>query len=384
MPETPQTSPSTEPPLSPEPTPARRWADIGAALQQKEFRYLITGSFLSNIGSWMQSMAQAWLVLQLTNSPFYLGLDGFAGTVPITLFAFGGGVVADRFDRRRMLLATQWAMLALALILGLMTQFKLVRVGWVILFSFFTGMAQSIAWPVYQTAVGDIARPDNLSNAIALNSTQFNLARLIGPLAGALGLSFFGTAGCFYANALSFVALIYALSFIRFTNASSKGARQEAGWIQSFRQALAYMASETSLAWLLFLIAVSTILGTPLITLLPIFARDILQIGPSGLGLLVGSFGAGAVIGGLTVAFLGNVFDKGRFIMISIFLYVIGMVGFALSRFVPFSMICLGLAGFSMVGFAAVVNAHIQLTAPDHLRGRAISLLIFTDFHEPE
>jgi MFS family permease len=163
-----------------------------AALGQKQFRYFLTGSFLSNVGSWMQSLALAWLILDLTHSPFYLGLEGFANTIPISVFAFWGGVIADRFDRRKLLIGTQWVMLALALVLGLLTQLHLIRVWQIILLAFIGGLSQSLAWPVYQTVMANVAERQHLTNAIALNSAQFNLARTIGPVVGALGLRYFG------------------------------------------------------------------------------------------------------------------------------------------------------------------------------------------------
>src|SRR5579863_4114376 len=162
----------------------------------------------------MQSLALAWLILDLTHSPFYLGLEGFANTIPISIFAFFGGVIADRFDRRRMLIGTQWVMLILAAILGVLTQLHLVRVWHIILLAFIGGLSQSIAWPVYQTVMANVAEREHLSNAIALNSAQFNMARTIGPVVGALGLQYFGTAGCFYANSLGFLAVIFALHAI--------------------------------------------------------------------------------------------------------------------------------------------------------------------------
>src|SRR5438552_2386000 len=150
----------------------RQLQQLGAALEQKEFHLFLGGSLLSNVGTWMQSVAQAWLVLQITNSPFYLGLDGFANTIPIAVFSMWGGVFADRFDRRRLLLLTQWIMLALALGLGFLTQLKVIRVWQVIAFSFCTGLTQAVAWPVYQTLLANMVRREHLSNAIALNSTQ--------------------------------------------------------------------------------------------------------------------------------------------------------------------------------------------------------------------
>jgi len=350
---------------------------IGAALEDRQFRYFLTGSFLSNVGSWMQSVAQAWLMLEISNSAFYLGLDGFANTIPISIFAFWGGVIADRVNRRRLLINTQWFMLFLAIGLGALAQFKLVRVWHILLFSFCTGLTQAIAWPVYQAVMGNIVERRHLSNAIALNSMQFNLARTLGPLIGALGLKWFGTAGCFYANGISFLAVIFAVNQIVIP-VSATPAPPPKGMLHSLHEGLRYMFESRALFWLLLLLAATSILGVPMVTLLPVFARDILKIGAPGFGLLVGSLGAGAVLGAFTVAYLGDFRSKGRFVLTAVFLFVIGMLGFCYSRKAVLSMTCLFITGFSMVGFASVINTLVQSAVPDHLRGRAVSIFVFS------
>ena len=350
---------------------------IGAALEERQFRYFLTGSFLSNVGSWMQSVAQAWLMLEITNSAFYLGLDGFATTIPISIFAFWGGVIADRVNRRRLLINTQWFLLFLAIALGALTQFKLIRAWHILLFSFCTGLTQAVAWPVYQAVMGNIVERKNLSNAIALNSMQFNLARTLGPLIGALALKWFGTAGCFYANAISFLAVIFAVNQIVIP-APTAAAPPSKKMLHALQEGLRYIFEARALFWLLLLLSATSILGTPLITLLPIFARDILKIGSSGFGVLVGSFGAGAVLGAFGVAYLGDFRSKGRFVIMAVFLFVIAMLGFAHSKIVLVSMACLFLAGFSMVSFASVINTLVQGSVPDHLRGRAVSIFVFS------
>lgn len=353
--------------------PIRR---VGAALHQRDFRYFLAGSFLSNIGSWMQSVAQAWLVLQITNSPFYLGLDGFASTLPISIFAFWGGVVADRFDRRRLLIGTQWIMLALALALGVLTQLKMIRVWQILLFSLGTGLAQSVAWPVYQTILSTIVERKNLSNAIALNSTQFNLARTIGPVVGALALRAFGTAGCFYANAASFLAVIWALHHIRIPGAREPKA-QNADVCEAMKDGFRFIYSRRPLFWLLVTMAICSVLGVPMITLLPVFARDIIKIGASGLGILFSAFGAGAVVSGFIVAYKGDFPRKGQYAVGAVMAYVVAMIGFVSTHGLPLALFCLFVCGFSLVSFASVINSLVQSSAPDHLRGRAMSVFVF-------
>jgi len=347
------------------------------SLEQKQFRYFLAGSFLSNVGSWMQSVAQAWLMLEISNSAFYLGLDGFANTIPISIFAFWGGVIADRVDRRKLLINTQWFLLFLALALGVLAQFKLVRIWHILLFSFCTGLTQAIAWPVYQAVMGSIIPRPQLPNAIALNSVQFNLARTIGPLIGALGLHWFGTAGCFYANAISFLAVIAAVSQVTIPEPASPAPIPKS-MLHSLREGLHYMLESHGVLWLLLLLASTSVLGVPLVTLLPVFARDILKIGSSGLGLLVGAFGAGAVLGAFGVAWRGDFPRKGRFVLRMIFLFALSMLGFSKSLWLPLSLVCLFISGFSMISFSSVINSLVQSSVPDHLRGRAVSIFVFS------
>jgi predicted MFS family arabinose efflux permease len=231
---------------------------------------------------------------------------------------------------------------------------------------------------VYQTVLANIVQREHMSNAIALNSTQFNLARMIGPLFGAMALTFFGTAGCFYANAISFLAVIYALQRVNQpTNRRSLGG-VEPGVVESIREGLGYLASQKSLKWLLITMAVSTLLGVPLVTLLPVFARDVLKVGASGFGVLVAAFGAGAVLAGILAAILGDFRGKGRFVLRSLLLFVAALLCFSLSRNLLLSVVSLFIAGFSMVSYASVINTTIQNAVPDHLRGRAMSLFVFS------
>ena len=356
---------------------ARSFKRAAGALKQPSLRLFLFGSFLSNIGTWMQTVAQAWLVLQITNSPFYLGLDGFASTLPLMIFAFAGGVFADRMERRGALLATQWVMLGLAAVLGLLTQFHLVRVWHVIAISFLTGLTQSLAWPLYQSVLANLVPREHLTDAIALNSVQFNLARCIGPLVGALGLSLLGTAGCFYANAVSFVAVLIAIGSIHVMSNRHDPRTAVGGIFQTFHEGIGYVRSAPALGWLMLTLAMTSIFGVPVMTMLPVFARDILKIGSSGFGVLTGSVGAGAVFAGMFLVLSGDFPKKGRAVLISIGVFIVGVVGFAVSRNMLVSVLCLFVDGFCMVGFASVTNTIVQASVPDAMRGRAMSLFVF-------
>ncbi len=325
----------------------------------------------------MQWVALGWLILDLTHSPFYLGLEGFASTIPLSIFCFYGGVIADRFDRRRLLILTQWVMLLLAMVLGVLTQLHKIQIWEIILLAFIGGLSQSIAWPVYQTVVANVADREHLSNAIALNSTQFNIARTIGPVVGALGRQYLGADGCFYANAVSFLAVIFALRAIHVPINRHAPDLDAGASGQPFREALAYMASKKHTFWLLIVMAATSILGVPLITLLPAFARNILHMDPSGLGILMASFGVGAVSGGLVVAYRGDFPGKERFALRGEGFFILGMLAFSYSRNPLLCMIFLFVMGFSMVSFASVVNSLVQSNVPEHMRGRAMSLFVF-------
>ncbi len=326
----------------------------------------------------MQTLALSWLILDLTHNPFYLGLEAFANTIPISLFTFFGGVIADRFNRKRVLIMTQWVMLCLALVLGILTQLRMIQVWHIITVAFVAGLAQSIAWPVYQAVMANVAQREHLSNAIALNSAQFNLARTIGPVVGALGLHYFGTAGCFYINAVSFLAVLGALSAIELPMNRRTDAIPEQGFLLHLREALNYVMAQKNLFWLLVMLALTSVFGVPLVTLLPAFARQVLSLDPSGLGTLMAAFGAGAVAGGFLVAYLGEFPGKVRLAMQGEFLFVLAMIGFSFARNSLLCMILLFLAGFSMVVFASVVNSLIQGTVLEHLRGRVMSLFVFS------
>ena len=325
----------------------------------------------------MQSLALAWLILDLTHSPFYLGLEGFANTIPISIFSFYGGMIADRFDRKRLLVITQWLMLVLATLLGILTQLHMIKIWEIILLAFIGGLSQSIAWPVYQTVMANVAERQHLSNAIALNSAQFNMARTIGPVIGAFGLQYFGTAGCFYANAFSFLAVIVALEAIHIPINRHVPEVGGGGFVKTFRETLAYMVSQAHLFWLLVIMAATSIFGVPMVTLLPAFAREVLHLGPSGLGQLMASFGAGAVTGGFLVAYRGDFIGKERFALRGEALFVASLLVFTFLRNPLLCMVFLFVAGFSMVTFASVVNSLVQSNVPEHMRGRAMSLFVF-------
>jgi MFS family permease len=343
------------------------------ALYNPNYRAFWIGSLLSNIGTWMQTVAQGWLVLQLTNSAFLLGVVGFTGMVPVLVFSLVGGVYADRFDRRHLLVATQTALMLLAFILGLLVSTGVVTVGHVLALSLLSGIASALSMPAYQAMVQDLVGRDDLMNAIALNSVQFNLSRVIGPAAAGVALGKIGVAGCFYVNAISFLAVILALLRIEFPHQGQAPPAAGSVW-ESVIEGMQYVWANRVILHLLSVVAAMSLWGLPYVTLLPIFARDILHRGATELGYLMSSSGVGAVMGALLLARLGDFSFKGRMVLAGGMMFALSVFAFALSKNYHLSLMFLLLAGWSLVSCVAVINTLIQKLVPSHVRGRVMSM----------
>src|SRR6266542_4247718 len=356
------------------------------ALSHRNYRLFWTGAFLSNIGTWMQAVAQGWLVLQLTNSPFWLGLDGFMATAPGFLLTLAGGVFADLLDRRRLLLYTQALAGAAALVLAMLIHTGVVHQRadvWMILgFSFVTGCCMSLAGPSYQAMTFDLVGREDLANAIALNSSQFQLSRVVGPVFAGLGFRFFGLAGCFYANGISFAAVVLGLGMVKFdpgkkTVATHSVKDRRALWhdlIAGFR----YVRNRPRVFSLLSISAVNSFFGAPYLTLVPIFARNIIHLGASGLAWMMGIAGAGAFCGALLLAYLGDFRRKGWSVLGGAFSFGICLIAFGKSVHLPLSLIFLFGVGFSIVTSVAVINTLLQKLVTDQMRGRVMSMFILS------
>ena len=360
------------------------------ALSHRNYRLFWTGAFLSNIGTWMQAVAQGWLVLQLTDSPFWLGLDGFFALAPGMVLTLAGGVFADLVDRRRLLLYTQVVAGAAALCLATLISTGVIHKAnnvwasnvWMILaFSFVTGCCMSLAGPSYQALTFDLVNREDLANAVALNSTQFQLSRVVGPALAGVGFRFFSLAGCFYANGLSFVAVVVALSMVRFTEATPTGAHsirdRRALWrdlIDGFR----YVKNRPRVATLLSISAVNSLFGAPYLTMVPIFARDIFHLGATGLAWMMGTAGAGAFCGALVLAYLGDFKRKGWSVIGGAFAFGVCLIAFSLSNHLAFSFIFLFGVGFAIVTSVAVTNTLLQKLVTDQMRGRVMSMFILS------
>lgn len=341
------------------------------ALKYRDYRLFWTSSFISNVGTWIQMVAQGWLILQLTDSAFWLGAIGFVGGLPALVFSLVGGVFADRVDRRKLLMVSQSVQMFTALLLGWITATGRVTILWVAVLAFVTGLAMAMSGPAYQTMAKDLAGKD-FTSAIALNSTQFNLARTLGPSLAAVMLTTVGSANCFYINGLSYVAVIGALFFI---NPPPQPAPERGvSWRGSLAQGFDYVRVTPSVQWLLLTIAVSSVFAMPYITLLPIFAQNILKVGSSGLGWLTGAVGLGAVVSSIFIASQGDRLGKGRVLFFGSLGLAVTLTGFALSTNFVLSLALLFLLGVSLVCQITVINTLLQTRVPDRLRGRVMSM----------
>jgi predicted MFS family arabinose efflux permease len=341
------------------------------AFQYRDFRLLWAGACTSSIGTWMQKLAQSWLVLQISNSPFMLGLDAFLGEIPILLFSLLGGVAADRRDRRHMLLASQVVQMSCAFLLATLVALRVVQVWHILCLSFVVGLAQAFGGPAYQALIPSLVSIENISNAIALNSIQFNLARVIGPVLGGIALTKLGASWCFALNGASFVAVILSLLAIRlpFTPGAAS-----ASVLTSLGQGLDFVRRHPVMPSLVALAFAMTMLGVPLIVFLPVFARDVFRQGPGTYTLLLSTYGAGAIAGALTVAALGDVKHKGRIALGFLVSLGAAMAAFSLSGLLPLSCVFLFFAGASLVSVLSLVSSLVQEIAADAMRGRVMSV----------
>jgi MFS family permease len=370
-------SSAATPPQAPPVTtlPATGLRRIGAALTYRDFRVLWFGAFTSTIGTWMQRVAQNWLVLTIAGpaSAFYLGLDAFLGEAPILLFTLIGGVFADRRDRRQLLLMSQFVQMASAFTLAGLVFWDAVHISHVLMLSVVTGLAQAFGGPAYQSLLPSLVDKRDLPNAIAFNSIQFNLARVIGPLLAGATLAAFGMAACFGLNGLSFLAVVLAILALHVRHippTAPKRMREEL--TIGFR----FVRQHRALVGLAMLGFLTTFLGSPLLTFLPLFADQVFQGGVGEYTHLMAWAGAGAVTGALVIAWLGTFAQMGRTLLVLQATFAALIVMFALTRVFWLSAIILFGAGATMVMVFALLSSLVQLQAPNEMRGRVMSIYL--------
>lgn len=332
------------------------------------------GACASSIGTWMQIVAQGWLIYRLSHSARLLGMDQFLAGLPIFLFTMIGGVVADRAERRKILLMSQWLQMASAATLTVLVAIGLTHVWPILCLSFVSGLAQAFGGPAYSALIPTLVDKEDMPNAIALNSIQFNLAVTVGPALAGITLARLGEKWCFGLNALSFLAPIISLSMIsaRFVPENTKQSMYN-----SLTQGIKFIWQHGSMVGLIVLAFLMTFLSMPMRTYIPVFVKDIFHRGPETYGNLLSLMGVGSICGSLGVAGLGNIAKKGRFALSMLILLGLGIAGFSLSKTLPLSYSMLLLVGASMMAVFATVTSLVQLIITNEMRGRVMSVYNF-------
>jgi predicted MFS family arabinose efflux permease len=332
------------------------------------------GACTSSIGTWMQIVAQGWLIYRLSHSAFLLALDQFLGGIPIFLFSLIGGVVADRVERRKILLASQYVQMFSAAVLTILVTTGLVHVWQILCLSFVSGFAQAFGAPAYSALIPTLVDKDDMPNAIALNSIQFNVAVMVGPALAGLVLAKLGEKWCFGLNALSFLAPIVSLSIITTRFLPVKTTETV---FSSLKQGIQFTRKQGSMEALIVLAFCMTALGMPMRTYIPVFVKDIFHRGPETYGNLLVLMGLGSILGSLSIASAGNMRRKGLVALGALLCLGAGISAFALSKSVRISGVILVLVGASMMAVFATVNSLVQLIVTNEMRGRVMSVYNF-------
>lgn len=346
---------------------------IAAALAYRDFRLLWLGALTSSIGTWMQRVAQAWLIVTLTDSrsAFFLGLDSFIGEVPILLLILIGGVVADRRDRRHLMLMSQVVQMTAAFTLATLVFLDRVQIWHILTLSGLTGCAQAFGGPAYQSLVPTLVGKEDLPNAVALNSIQFNLARIIGPVVAGAALASFGMVMCFGINGISFLFVIAAILALRNVHVPPASTVSLAA---QMKDGLRYVRDSPNLQTLTMLGFIAAFLGIPLLTFLPIIAKDVFHQDVGLYTRMMTMSGVGAVCGAMIVAWLGRSRHMGRLLLIMLGGFGVAMTAFALSPDVRLSILILFFTGALLVMCFSFTTSLVQLIAPGELRGRVVSI----------
>ena len=358
-------------PLPPEENRSR-FRDLVRSLRHRNFQLFFSGQMVSLIGTWMQIIAEAWLVYRLTGSSLLLGTVGFAGQIPIFLFAPLGGLAADRWNRHRVVIGTQTASMILAFALAALTLLHIVRVWHIMVLAALLGVVNAFDVPARQSLLIEMVERDDLMNAIALNSSMFNGARIIGPAVAGILVARIGEGWCFFANAVSYIAVITGLLMMKFQSlrTASKDTSPYEHIVEGFR----FVRRTKPILALVLLIGVVSFVAVPYSVLMPIFADQILHRGAHGLGILMGSTGVGALLGALTLAVRRGVHGLGRVVGSAAAGFGVSLVLFAVSSSFWLSVALLIPVGYAVMLQMSSSNTLIQAMVPDELRGRAMAM----------
>jgi MFS family permease len=344
-------------------------------LTHRNFRIFWGGQTLSLIGTWMQSVGEGWLALQLSNSALLVGVVAGASTLPVLLLSLYGGVVADRNDKLKLVRIAQTLLLLEASALWWFTASDHLTIGWLILLATINGTISAFEIPARQSFIVELVGREDLVDAIALNSAGFNLARVVGPSIAAIVIGTLGAKWCFALNSMSYLAVLAGLFMIdlppwqRVITAQSP----VEGMIEGFR----YMRDAPLIRVLVRVVAVTAIFGMPFLAMMPVVAQNVVRAGAGGYGVLLACVGLGALIGALSLAGLGQRVTRGKLYILATYGFSVGIIGFSMMHNIVAAAVMLVFVGFTMMLMGALANGLLQSIAPDELRGRVVSAYIF-------
>ena len=352
--------------------PRSKMATAVRALRHRNFQLFFAGQLISLVGTWMQTVAQSWLVYRMTGSTLLLGAVGFASQIPVFLVAPIGGAIADRSNRHRVVIATQTVSMALAFLLAVLTLTHRIQVWQIMLLAAGLGVVNAFDIPARQAFLMDMVGREDLMNAIALNSSMFNGARILGPAVAGIVVAWVGEGWCFFANAVSYIAVIAGLLMMKLEHPANLANRGSpiAHIIEGFR----FVLDAAPIRAILLLLGLVSLAGMPYSVLMPVFASDILHGGARELGMLMGATGVGALLGALSLATRVGVKGLGRIIGLCAAGFGASLILFSFSRIFWLSMVLLVPVGFTMMIQMASSNTLLQSMVPDQLRGRVISV----------
>src|ERR1700675_3481077 len=357
-------------PLAPENRSRAR--DMVRSLRHRNFQLFFSGQLISLVGTWMQNIAQAWLVYRLTGSSLLLGVVSFAGQIPVFLLAPIGGMAADRWDRRRIVHATQASSMILAFVLAALTLSRRVTVWEVVVLAALMGVVNAFDIPARQAFLADMVGREDLMNAIALNSSMFNGARIIGPSIAGILVASFGEGWCFFSNAVSYIAVITGLLLMRIHRPPIEPLKTSP--FEHIAEGFRFVSNTAPIRLLLLLLGLVSLVAMPYSVLMPVLAKQILHGNARTLGVLMGATGVGALGGALVLASRTSLKGLGRLVMITCASFGISLILFSLSRWYVLSVILMLPLGFSLMVQMASSNTLIQTMVPDRLRGRTMAV----------
>ena len=349
-----------------------------ASLRHRNFRIFFVGRILSLTGSWMQMAALSWLIYELTGSKKALGIIGAIRMAPMMALTLFGGVVADRYPKRKVILITQTMLMVLALVLAALVLFKVVVIWQIVLLGAVTGCVLAFDIPARQSFVVELVDAEDMSNAIALNSTTFNFARIVGPALAGLLMAKIGMGACFLINGLSYLALIVSLLMVRMPPRAAPGDDNAKTAFKQIIEGFSIIAHRPAIRGVLILVAVTVVFGFSYGVMIPVFAKDVFGLGEEGYGLLLAANGAGALVGALVVASLARSGHKLGIIVGGVMLFSAMLFLFASAKVVWLAALCLAGVGVGFMLFMSTSNALVQTSVPDNARGRVMGVWSFT------